>query len=141
VRDIFIIELNERVGQGHYLVIGVFAHRRDAEAALMELRDSGFPMNQVSLIAKDSGDRYTGDRFNRGDYLVMIDGTDEQIHRAEAILKRRGIADFDIFDATDMNCTHHAASVTDTSQTSYSPELGVEEPKVIIIDRRDETFK
>ncbi|PLZ74285.1 general stress protein [Fischerella thermalis] len=215
--------------------IGVFAHRRDAEAALMELRDSGFPMNQVSLIAKDSGDRLPGvntgattnvaaktkadegakagaatggvlgglggllvglgalaipgvgpviaggalatalattvaggaigaaaggltggliglgipenrarlysDRFNRGDYLVMIDGTDEQIHRAEAILKRRGIADFDIFDATDMNCTHHAASVTDTSQTSYSPELGVEEPKVIIIDRRDETFK
>ncbi|BAU05351.1 general stress protein [Fischerella sp. NIES-3754] len=215
--------------------IGVFAHRRDAEAALMELRDSGFPMNQVSLIAKDSGDRLPGvntdattnvaaktkadegakagaatggvlgglggllvglgalaipgvgpviaggalatalattvaggaigaaaggltggliglgipenrarlysDRFNRGDYLVMIDGTDEQIHRAEAILKRRGIADFDIFDATDIDRMHHAAPVTDTSQTSYSPELRVEEPKVIIVDRRDETFK
>ncbi|PMB22524.1 hypothetical protein CEN47_19845 [Fischerella thermalis CCMEE 5319] len=114
--------------------IGVFAHRRDAEAALMELRDSGFPMNQVSLIAKDSGDRLYSDRFNRGDYLVMIDGTDEQIHRAEAILKRRGIADFDIFDATDIDRTHHATPVTE-------PELGVEEPKVIIIDRRDETFK
>lgn len=114
--------------------IGVFAHRRDAEAALMELRDSGFPMNQVSLIAKDSGDRLYSDRFNKGDYLVMIDGTDEQIHRAEAILKRRGIADFDIFDATDIDRTHHATPVTE-------PELGVEEPKVIIIDRRDETFK
>ncbi|RAM48018.1 MAG: hypothetical protein C6Y22_30190, partial [Hapalosiphonaceae cyanobacterium JJU2] len=214
--------------------IGVFSHHRDAEAALMELRDSGFPMNQVSLIAKDSGDRLPGvntgvgvnqnnvaaqtkadegakagaatggvlgglggllvglgalaipgvgpviaggaiatalattvaggaigaaaggltggliglgipenrarlysDRFNRGDYLVMVDGTDEQIHHAEAILKRRGITDFDIFDATDINRTHHAASVTDTSQTSYSPELGVEEPKVIIVDRRE----
>ncbi|TFI52797.1 hypothetical protein BLD44_018950 [Mastigocladus laminosus UU774] len=217
--------------------IGAFSHRRDAEAALMELRDSGFPMNQVSLIAKDSGDRLPGvntavgvnqnnvaaqtkadegakagaatggvlgglggllvglgalaipgvgpviaggaiatalattvaggaigaaaggltggliglgipenrarlysDRFNRGDYLVMVDGTDEQIHHAEAILKRRGITDFDIFDATDINRTHHAASVTDTSQTSYSPELGVEEPKVIIVDRREETI-
>jgi hypothetical protein len=215
--------------------IGVFSHPQDAETALMELRDSGFPMNQVSLIAKDRGDHLPGvntgastnvaaqtkadegakagaatggvlgglggllvglgalaipgvgpviaagavatalattvaggaigaaaggltggliglgipenrarlysDRFNRGDYLVMVDGTDEQIHRAEAILKRRGIADFDIFDATDIDRTHHAASVTDTSQTSYSPELGVEEPKVIIVDRRDETFK
>lgn len=121
--------------QANRRAIGVFAHRRDAEAALMELRDSGFPMNQVSLIAKDSGDR-----FNRGDYLVMIDGTDEQIHRAEAILKRRGIADFDIFDATDIDRTHHAAPVTDTSQTSYSPELRVEEPKVIIVDRREETI-
>ncbi|MBW4431682.1 MAG: general stress protein [Pelatocladus maniniholoensis HA4357-MV3] len=214
--------------------IGAFSHHRDAEAALMELRDSGFPMNQVSLIAKDSGDRLpnvntgvgvnqnnvaaqtkadegakagaatggvlgglggllvglgalaipgvgpviaggaiatalattvaggaigaaagglTGglvglgipenrarlysDRFNRGDYLVIVDGTDEQIHRAEAILKRRGITDFDIFDATDINRTHHAASVTDTSQTSYSPELGVEEPKVVIVDHRE----
>ncbi len=212
--------------------IGAFSHHRDAEAALMELRDSGFPMNQVSLIAKDSGDRLPGvntgvnhnnvaaqtkadegakagaatggvlgglggllvglgalaipgvgpviaggaiatalattvaggaigaaaggltggliglgipenrarlysDRFNRGDYLVIVDGTDEQIHHAEAILKRRGITDFDIFDATDINRTHHAASVTDTSQTSYSPELAVEDPKVVIIDRRE----
>ncbi|MGJ5674009.1 MAG: general stress protein [Nostochopsis sp.] len=212
--------------------IGAFSHHRDAEAALMELRNSGFPMNQISLIAKDSGDRLPGvntgvnhnnvaaqtkteegakagaatggvlgglggllvglgalaipgvgpviaggavatalattvaggaigaaaggltggliglgipenrarlysDRFNRGDYLVMVDGTDEQIHHAEAILKRRGITDFDIFDATDRNRKHHTASVTDTSQTSYSPELGVEEPKVIIVDRRE----
>ncbi|MBR8836792.1 MAG: histidine kinase, partial [Stigonema ocellatum SAG 48.90 = DSM 106950] len=34
--------------------IGVFPHGRDAEAAITELRNAGFPLNQVSLIAKDA---------------------------------------------------------------------------------------
>ncbi len=33
--------------------IGVFNHRRDTEVALTDLKDSGFPMERVSLIAKD----------------------------------------------------------------------------------------
>jgi hypothetical protein len=35
--------------------IGVFPHKQDAEAALNELRDSGFPMDKVSVIAKEDG--------------------------------------------------------------------------------------
>lgn len=35
--------------------IGLFAHRRDTEAALTEIRGSGFGMDRVSVIAKDSG--------------------------------------------------------------------------------------
>ena len=35
--------------------IGVFSTKQDAELALNELRDSGFPMDKVSVIAKDEG--------------------------------------------------------------------------------------
>lgn len=35
--------------------VGVFSKRRDAEYALDELRDSGFPMDRVSVVAKDPG--------------------------------------------------------------------------------------
>lgn len=34
--------------------VGVFTHRRDAEAALHNLRDSGFNMDRVSVIVKDA---------------------------------------------------------------------------------------
>jgi hypothetical protein len=33
--------------------VGVFTHRRDAERALHQLRDSGFPMDRISVVARD----------------------------------------------------------------------------------------
>ena len=41
--------------------VGVFPNRVQAEQALSQLRDSGFPMQQVSAIAKDAASR---DRLN-----------------------------------------------------------------------------
>jgi membrane protein DedA with SNARE-associated domain len=193
--------------------VGAFSHRRGVEAALSELRDAGFPMDQVSLIGKHGNDsdqiagvdrnvgvgnqadegakagavtgaalgglggllvglgtlaipgvgpviaggaiatalattvtggaagaaagslvgalvglgipenraRVYSDRFHKGDYLVAVNGTDEQIRRAEAILKRWGIEDFDIFDARVRQVTQ-------------------EDAKVTIVDRRNETI-
>lgn len=219
--------------------IGVFSHRRDAEAALIELRDAGFPMNQVSLIAKDTNGnnniagvntnlgtgnkadeaakagaatggalgglggllvglgalaipgvgpviaggaaatalattlaggaigaaagglagglvglgipenraRVYGDRVNKGDHLVIVDGTEDEIHRAEPILKRRGIEEFDIFDATDIhgvdNRTYdrgvrHETPVVNTVSTNYSTGYDENDPAVIIVDHRNE---
>ncbi|NDJ24593.1 histidine kinase [Nostoc sp. B(2019)] len=211
--------------------IGAFSHRRDAEAALTELRDAGFAMNNVSIIAKDANgqniagvDTNTGagnkagegaktgaatggvlgglggllvglgalaipgvgpviaggaaatalattvtggaigaaaggivgglvglgipedrarvysDRFQRGDYLVIVDGTEAEIRHAEGILKRRGIEEFAIYDATDL--TEHRSGLdrvtsSDTVRTNYS--TGTHDPSVIIVDRRDET--
>ena len=210
--------------------IGVFSHRQDAEAALTELRDAGFSMSQVSLIAKD-GDRnnpvggvntqtdvgnkagksatagavtggalgglggllvglgalaipgvgpviaggaiatalataatggaigaaaggLTGglvglgipeanaraynDRINRGDYLVIVDGTEDELRRAETILKRHSIQDFDIFDAG--NAVRQETPVVNTPSTNYSTGINSDDPAVIIIDRRDETL-
>ncbi|MBW4671250.1 MAG: histidine kinase [Cyanomargarita calcarea GSE-NOS-MK-12-04C] len=211
--------------------IGVFYNRRDTEGALTELRDAGFPMNQVSVIAKDAGNdvddiaganvgnkadegaktgavtgatvggltgllvglgtlaipgvgpvilagevatalataltgsaigaaaggivgglaglgipedqaRIYSDRFNKGHYLVMVEGTDFEVNDAEKVLKRRGIEDFSIYDAADgadrkLNVAHNRADI-DTTRTDYSA-VPDSDASVIIIDRRDET--
>ncbi len=175
----------------HKRAVGVFSKYPDAEAALNELKNSGFPMNQVSVVARDA-DRHddiggadvtdsvgneadlgakkgalaggtlgglTGllvglgalaipgigpvmlagatataiattlsgtaigaaaggligaliglgipedrarvyhERVSRGDYLVMVEGTEAEIRHAEAILSHRGIQDWGIYDA------------------------------------------
>jgi hypothetical protein len=209
--------------------IGVFDHRRDAEAAVSELRNSGFASDDVSIIGKDAGNnlnanvagglqgnkaddgaktgaatgaalgglggllvglgalaipgvgpvllggaaatalataatgagigaaaggvtgglvglgipenqaRKYSDRLNRGDYIVIVDGTDDEIRRAETILKRYGIQDFDTYDATDISSHRRETPVMDTSRTSYSADIDSTEAPVVIIDRRDET--
>jgi hypothetical protein len=217
--------------------IGVFSNRRDVEVALTELRDAGFSMNQVSILAKnaDSPDRLAGaevntradaksgnkadegakagaatgaaagglggllvglgalaipgigpvlaggavatalataltggaigaaaggitgalvglgipedqakvynDRLNRGDYLVMIDGTDNEVHQAETILKRRGIKEWGMFGASEVETNRGVASRVD------HPDAGItdagrtvsDHPEVVVVDRRDET--
>ncbi|OUL28659.1 hypothetical protein BV378_07095 [Nostoc sp. RF31YmG] len=233
-RPVGDVRLNKRA-------IGVFAHRRDAEAALTELRDAGFPMSRVSIIAKHTdGDRIAGvnaggvnsgvdrnvgtgnkadegakagaatgaalgglggllvglgalaipgigpviaggavatalattvaggavgaaaggiagglvglgipenrarvysDRFQRGDYVVIVDGTESEIHQAEAILKRRGIEEFAVYDATDLDKVHHHdRAVVDTSRTNHPGTFDREEPAVVIVDHRDENL-
>ena len=49
-----------RMGMHQKRAIGVFSRREDAETALTELRNAGFPMDRVSLIAKHAGDRIAG---------------------------------------------------------------------------------
>jgi hypothetical protein len=174
--------------------VGIFANRRDAEQALIELRDAGFDMRKVSVIVKNAGAndrlggvgvadreddpveggtkagaaagavtggliglvgglslvafpvlgaaaeagivlantllggaigaaggalvgaligwgvpedqaRYYDERVSQGDYLVVVEGTAEEILRAEAILERRGIRDWGIYDAPDSPTT------------------------------------
>lgn len=170
--------------------VGAFSKYGDAEAALRELSNSGFPMSKVSIVARDAekrddlagigGDRQgddvaggattgavagaaTGgligligslsaltipgvgpvlaggalaalladtlvggaigaaagglagaliglgipedrargynDRVSRGEYLVLVEGSEDEIRRAEAILSKAGIQDWGIFDA------------------------------------------
>ncbi|WP_408019983.1 general stress protein [Scytonema tolypothrichoides] len=217
--------------------IGVFPNRRDAEVALTELRDAGFPLSQISLIAKDGNHNtnltdtavgrgnkadegakagavtggalgglggllvglgalaipgigpviaggavatalattaagagigaaaggVTGglvglgipenrakvynDRLNRGDYLIIVDGTDDEVRRAEAILKRHGIQEFDTFDAADTTgvhrhdsdrSIHHDAPVVNTTSTEHGVGYDKDDPAVIIVDHRNE---
>jgi hypothetical protein len=222
--------------------VGVFPHRRDAEAALRDLRDSGFSMNQISLVGKDTpGEPHVGnvadrtmtdegaktgagtgaalgglggllvglgalaipgigpvlaggalatalattaaggaigaaaggltgalvglgipddqahfynDRVNRGDYLVMVDGTEDEIRRADTILSRHGVQNWNIFDAPSGE-RHDSRTTTSPTATRNviepNPTPGVtkthgdvkvvdDHPEVIIIDRRDQTL-
>jgi len=215
--------------------IGVFPHRRDAEAAIRDLRDNGISTDHVSIIGKNADHNVGGvgvndrandnkaddgakagavtggalgglggllvglgtlaipgvgpvllggaaatalataltggaigaaagglagalvglgipeknariynDRINRGDYLVIVDGTDAEVHRAEEILRRRHVEDFNIYDATDLDrpsdrVVTHQTPVVNTTQSNYvSPTVDSDDPSVIIIDRRDE---
>jgi hypothetical protein len=215
--------------------VGVFANRRDAESALNHQRDSGFPMDKVSVIAKDAdhNDRLGGadmssrvgnkadegaatgavtggalgglggllvglgtlaipgigpivlagagatalattlagagigaaagsligalvglgipeeraraynERVSRGEYLVMVDGTADDIHRSQAIYSNQGIQDWGVYNAPEVgtNPTGYAATATpavDTTRTSYPSTVADSDPQVIIVDRRDQ---
>ena len=48
-----ISQLNPTVSR-HKRAVGVFSNRHDAEYALHELRDSGFPMDTVSVVVRDA---------------------------------------------------------------------------------------
>lgn len=40
-----------------------------------------------------------GERVSRGEYVVMVEGTEEEIRRAESILGNQGIQEWGIYDA------------------------------------------
>ncbi len=74
--------------------------------------------------------RVYSDRLSRGDYLVIIDGTGEDIRRAETILRNRDIQEFNIFSSPDIAGT-----------PTNSPASSVENnSQVIIIDHRNPTI-
>ncbi|MBW4669840.1 MAG: general stress protein [Cyanomargarita calcarea GSE-NOS-MK-12-04C] len=211
--------------------VGVFSSRSEAEHALGELRDAGFNMDRVSVIAKDAdrkGDvagvetsdrvgnkadegaatgavtgsvlggltgllvglgtlaipgvgpvllagevatalattavgagigaaagsllgalvglgipeeraKIYSDRVSRGDYLVIVDGTDAQIRQAENVLTNRGIQEFGIYNAPYVAETP-SNYVDPATPTNYSGSVVDNDPKITIVDRRDNTI-
>lgn len=47
-------------------------------------------------IPEAKADRYS-DRLQQSDYLLIIDGTEDEINRAEAVLREQGIKDWGIY--------------------------------------------
>jgi len=211
--------------------VGVFSTRSEAEHALHELNNSGFPMNKISVIAKDadkqddiagvdvqdkvgnkadegaSAGALTGgvlggatgllvglgalaipgvgpivlagevatalattlaggaigaaaggligalvglgipegkarnysDRVSRGHYLVMVDGSDTEIAKAEAILTGRGIEDFGIYDIPGSHTTDNSYATPESIDVvSDHNNVTTGDPRVVIVDRREE---
>jgi uncharacterized membrane protein len=78
------------------------------------------------------------ERLSRGDYLVFVDGTEDEIRRAEAILSNRGIQEWGIYDASDAETSRSSEYVaSDTPGTSYETNVTSTDPKVIIVDHRE----
>jgi hypothetical protein len=94
--------------------VGIFFHHRDVKVVLEELKEIGFPLSKISLIARHSKkhnwssglqicDRFNAKilelpealryllhhYFNRGKYLVLVSGTNADIQVARNILSRR----------------------------------------------------
>jgi len=49
-------------------------------------------------IPKDRAKVYS-DRVEQGDYLVMVDGSDQEIHQAETVFQRHGIHEWGIYNS------------------------------------------
>jgi hypothetical protein len=66
-------------------------------------------------------------------------GTETEIQRAEAILKRRGIQEYSVFDARDLHDTHRTGVDRSVTGDRVSPVVGDHnEPSVVIVDHREE---
>lgn len=61
-------------------------------------------------IPEDRAKKYS-DRIEHGDYLVIVEGSNDDVHRAQTILSHRGIDDWGIYD--DKRETHTTRSVID----------------------------
>jgi hypothetical protein len=65
----------------------------------------------VGLGIPEDRARVYSDRLNQGDYLVILDGSENDIHRAQTILSDRGIMHWGIYD--NEHATHTNRSVVD----------------------------
>lgn len=75
------------------------------------------------------------ERVSSGDYLVIVDGSEEEMYRAETILQNRGIQEFGIYNAPGIagaaDYVNPANPVVDRID-NYD-----DDSKVVIVDRRD----
>ncbi|MEH2003404.1 MAG: hypothetical protein V7L00_32640 [Nostoc sp.] len=109
--------------------VGVFSTRQDAEKTLTQLKAAGFPMSQVSVIAKDTNTlnglsevdissskdnyttfgipadlaRYYEHQVTLGNYLLMLNSTDIYIAGARAILESNKIEHFRIYSQSELD--------------------------------------
>jgi len=134
----------------HKYAVGAFPSRQEAERTITEIVDSGIPASQISVFAKDADqighlagvdmkrrvDNYASlgifedrskvysDRVDRGDYIVVVGGTDSEVRRAQIVMNRWGTKDFGIYDSSTVKTNHGKRQVVST------------DPEVIIIDNR-----
>ncbi|MEH2057215.1 MAG: hypothetical protein V7K97_13865 [Nostoc sp.] len=109
--------------------LGVFYTHQDTERALTELRTAGFPMNQVSIGAKNTSNlsdiyaenitnsqdkyahlgipddlaRYYDHHLTLDHYVIVIKGTDIYIAGARAILESNNIQHFTIYSQCELD--------------------------------------
>jgi hypothetical protein len=50
-------------------------------------------------VSQEQAKAYS-DRLSQGDYLLMFDGTDDEIQRAESVLVAQGIQDWGVYKTT-----------------------------------------
>ncbi|MEH1820469.1 MAG: hypothetical protein V7L31_15560 [Nostoc sp.] len=110
--------------------LGVFYACQDAEKALTELKTAGFPMSQISIIAKNTSSlnisevnisssqdnyailgisddlaRYYEHHLTLDRYLLMLRSTDIYVAGARAILESNKIQHFTIYSPAELDTT------------------------------------
>ena len=101
----------------------------------------------VGLGIPEERARVYHERVERGHYLVIVEGTETELSAAERIFNRYGIEEFGIYDYPNEQVEHlpehdsirrETTPVADTVRTNYSKTSELDDPTVVIIDRRDE---
>lgn len=150
--------------------VGFFADQGAAEQAIADLRNAGFSLSQIALVAQgatqrksvsgvtlldrldntrfgfpDERVRFFHNRLAQGGYLLIVQGSAEQLRQAEIILHRRGIQEWGVYTATHVSRTDRSVDSTerytapDSEPSDRTPRVESVSPHVTIIDRRDET--
>ncbi|WGV23501.1 general stress protein [Halotia branconii] len=94
----------------------------------------------VGLGIPEDRARVYNDRFQRGDYLIIVDGTESEVRQAEAILRHRGIEEFATYDVNDNNRAYRPDLNRNRYDETpvYSATSDHDDPNVIVVDHRDE---
>ncbi|MBW4542661.1 MAG: DUF2382 domain-containing protein [Myxacorys chilensis ATA2-1-KO14] len=69
----------------------------------------------IGLGVPEKEARHYNERVEKGDYLVIVDGTADEIHRAETLLKRQGIRDWAVNDIPVATANQSQTAVDRTS--------------------------
>lgn len=85
-------------------------------------------------------------RIKAGDYLLMVDGTVDDIRNVESILRDRRIEDMATYDAPDLagraTATTATTGTTTTTTATGTRDLDNDgEPEVIIVDNRSQAAR
>lgn len=91
------------------------------------------------------------DRVEAGEYLLMVNATENDSQRIESIMRNHHVEDFGIFDAPDLigagnapRAVQHSnqkATMADTNRGKVTETLDIDndnEPEVLIVDNRKE---
>lgn len=95
----------------------------------------------IGLGIPEERARVYSNRVAGGEYLVIVDGYDDEITKAEAILNGRGIQEWGIYNAPGVAPTrtdYTDTPIVDTNSSNYSSKVVENDPQVVIVDRRDE---
>jgi hypothetical protein len=72
----------------------------------------------VGLGIPEERARVYNDRVSRGEYLVIVDGSDAEIHRAQDILHHHGIEEYGVYDIPQTNGAVAVTTGMDTTMRS-----------------------
>ncbi|AFZ36883.1 signal transduction histidine kinase (STHK), LytS [Stanieria cyanosphaera PCC 7437] len=101
----------------------------------------------VGLGIPDEKAKIYSDRVAGGSYLLMIDGSENDVYRAERILRNRGIEEFGIYDASDLTNINrkttvniHRSVATEPIMREPAREMSVpdQDPDVTIVRKFEE---
>lgn len=82
-------------------------------------------------------------RIERGDYLLILDGTETSINSAEIIVKNHGIEEFSVYNSPNpvASSSQHANSRSKVNNINNNQKsIADKDSKVVIVDHRESAF-